>query len=94
MVRPLDKSALVNDGARLFFGPGGFELFPNGIGEHAQIVELTGTTEPLTAVNHNAFAIDVFGHVAEEKRGEIGKFFMFAEAFHGMAIQGMLFELL
>src|ERR1700732_3817495 len=69
---------------KLFFRAPGFELVPGGIGNHAQVVEFSGAPQPLSAVNHHALSIDVFGHIAQKKCGEIGKLIMFAEALHGV----------
>ena len=63
-------------------------------GNHRQIVEFARAAQPLPAVNHHAFAIDVFGHVADQEDREIGEFVVFAEALHRMLLEGILFVLL
>ena len=76
----------------LFFRAGGFHLFPERFGEHEQVVEFAGALQPLAAVNHYTFAVDVLRHVANEERGEISQLVVFAEALHGIRIAGVIFE--
>ena len=66
---------------------------PGGFGELEQIIEFAGAAEPECAVDDDAFAVDVLGHVAEEEGGEVGEFVVAAESFHGVGFAGVIFEL-
>jgi len=66
---------------------------PGGVGELEEVVEFAGAAEPEGAVDDDAFAVDVFGHVAEEECGEVGELFVAAEALHGVRFAGVIFEL-
>src|SRR5215472_1564196 len=77
-----------------FFGTSGFELFPYGFGQQAQVVEFSRAAQPLRAINHYTLAVDVFGHLAEQKNREIAELVVLAEAAHGVFVDGVIFKLL
>ena len=79
--------------SELFFRACGFKLLPIRLREHEQVVEFAGALQPLAAVNHNTFAVDIGRHIADEKSGKIGEFFVAAEALHGMRFARVVFEL-
>ncbi len=66
---------------------------PGALREREEVIEFAGAAEPEGAVDDDAFAVDVLRHVAEKKSGEVGEFFVAAEALHGMRFARVVFEL-
>src|SRR5713101_3832355 len=66
---------------------------PQRVGEFREVVEFARAAQPLPAVNHDAFAIDVGGLLAHQVGGQVGELLVAAEAFHRMAIAGALLVL-
>src|SRR5712664_1906761 len=69
-------------GRSLPFLPSGLHVFPCGIGNQQKVIKFTGAAQPVAAIDDHTFAIDVFSHVAQQKRGEAGQFFVLAESLH------------
>src|SRR5580698_10686657 len=59
-----------------------FERVPGSLGHIDEVIELSRTAQPLSAVNHDALAVDVTGLLAYELGGKIGEFLGPAKAFH------------
>jgi len=62
------------------FSARGFHLLHAASGNISQIIELARAAQPLRAVNHHAFAVDILRHVADEKCGEIGELLVFSKS--------------
>src|SRR5436853_366485 len=68
-------------GTRCLAGP---QSLPFLFAENAtEMAELAGPLQPLAAIHHDHFAVDVAGTVAHEERGKIGEFLDRAEPPHG-----------
>src|SRR5580704_13955217 len=78
--------------ARLLLADG-FDPVPGVVGEIDEVIEFTCTAEPEGTIDHDAFAVDIVGLMAEEVDGKIGEFVVAAEALHGMVVFCALFEI-
>ena len=82
MLRP--DNGNTDSRVRLFFCARGFHFFPGGFGEQQEVVEFAGSLQPLAAIDHYTFAVDVLRHIAYEEGREVGELFMAAETLHGI----------
>src|SRR5437879_1904309 len=77
-------------GTRCLAGP---QSLPFLFAENAtEMAELAGPLQPLAAIHHDHFAVDVAGTVAHEERGKIGEFLDRAEPPHGIALLSRCFH--
>src|SRR5260370_34531883 len=62
------------------------QFFPHRIRQFEQVVEFSCAAQPLPAINHQAFTVDVARLLADQISGEVGELLVLSKALHRMRV--------